>query len=91
MWIIVGAKACHGALVMICETTFGIASICSHILIFENFSCFLHLKLSWGIFKNKSSTSIVKRTIAFCSFKMFIVSNVVVATSIVVWASTLIV
>ncbi len=86
-----GVKGCHGALVMICESTFGIASICSHILILESLSCFHNLKLSWGIFKNKLFTSIVKSTIAFCSSGMFILFNVVVAMSIVVWTCTLIV
>ncbi len=86
-----GVKGYHGALVMICETTFGIASICSHILILESLSCFHNLKLSWGIFKSKLFTSIVKSTIAFCSFGMLILFNVVVAMSIVVWTCTFIV
>jgi hypothetical protein len=64
---------------MINGTNFNVATICNHILSFENSSCLHNLKHFLVSFENKSFMNIVKSIIACYSPTMFIFSNVVVA------------
>jgi len=64
---------------MIGGTTYNVATICNHILSFENSSCLHNLKHFQVFFKNKSFMSIVKSNITCCSPTMFISFNVIVA------------
>lgn len=63
-WRLYGASMIGGA-------TFNVATICNHILSFENSSCLHNLKHFQVSFDNKSFMSIVKNIIAYCSSTMF--------------------